>query len=78
MPGQGQEAAPKDNAQAHSASGESVCAQGLWPAVHWVPDLRASARHWRTFDAQVTYLRDIPLAAIDAWINAVYDWSEWR
>ncbi len=53
-------------------------AQRLRPVQHWVPDLRdprvrADLRRQRRSLAQHP-----ENAAIDAWIDAVYDWSEWK
>ncbi len=61
---------------------ERVCArlraQGLRPVQHWVPDLR-NPRVRAAIRSEAALLSQHPEnAAIDDWIGAAYDWSEWR
>lgn len=51
---------------------------GLRPVQHWVPDLRnakvrADLRRQAKLIARQSDSEDI-----DAWIEAAYDWSEWK
>jgi hypothetical protein len=53
-------------------------ALGLRPVQHWVPDLRdpkvrADLRRQAKLIAQQSENEDI-----DDWIEAAYDWSEWK
>jgi len=53
-------------------------ALGLRPVQHWVPDLRdpkvrADLRRQAKLIARQSDNEDI-----DAWIEAAYDWSEWK
>ncbi len=53
-------------------------ALGLRPVQHWVPDLRdpkvrADLRRQAKLIARHSENEDI-----DAWIEAAYDWSEWK
>jgi len=57
---------------------ERLRAQGLRPVQHWVPDLR-DPRIRADIRRQGKLLAKHPgNAEIDAWIDQVYDWSEWR
>jgi hypothetical protein len=61
-----------------SARRARLRAQGLRPVQHWVPDLR-DPRVRADLRRQGRLLAQHPEnAAIDAWIDAMYDWSEWR
>jgi len=52
--------------------------QGLRPVQHWVPDLR-DPRVRADLRRQGRLLSRHPEnAEIDAWIDAAYDWSEWK
>jgi antidote-toxin recognition MazE-like antitoxin len=52
--------------------------QRLRPVQHWVPDLR-DPRVRADLRRQGDLLAQHPEnAAIDAWIDAVHDWSEWK
>ncbi len=64
--------------QRMAARRERLRAQGLRPIQHWVPDLRDPKvrADIRREAAKLTQHPDN--AAIDDWIEAVYDWSEWR
>jgi len=53
-------------------------AQGLRPVQHWVPDLR-DPRVRAEIRREGELLAQHPEnAAIDDWIDAAYDWSEWK
>jgi len=48
------------------------------PVQHWVPDLR-DPRVRAAIRREAALLAQHPEnAAIDDWIDAAYDWSEWR
>ena len=69
---------PKTAQQRMSARRQRLRAQGLRPVQHWVPDLR-NPRVRADLLRQGKLLAQHPEnAAIDAWIDASYDWSEWR
>jgi hypothetical protein len=71
-------ARPKTAQERMSARRKRLRAQGLRPVQYWVPDLRdprvrAAIRH------EVALLPLHPENnTIDDWIDASYDWSEWR
>jgi hypothetical protein len=53
-------------------------AQGLRPVQHWVPDLR-DPRVRASIRREAALLAKHPEnAAIDDWIEAAYDWDEWK
>ncbi|MGA3309489.1 MAG: antitoxin MazE family protein [Xanthobacteraceae bacterium] len=61
-----------------SAHRARLRAQGLRPVQHWVPDLR-DPRVLADIRRQGRLLAQHPENdAIDDWIDAVYDWSEWK
>ncbi len=61
-----------------SARRRRLKAQRLRPVQHWVPDLR-DPRVRAELRREAALLAQHPEnAAIDAWIEAVYDWSEWK
>lgn len=61
-----------------SARRRRLKAQRLRPVQHWVPDLR-DPRVRADLRRQGKLLAQHPEnAEIDAWIDAVYDWSEWK
>jgi hypothetical protein len=61
-----------------SAHRARLRAQGLRPVQHWVPDLR-DPRVLADIRRQGRLLARHPENdAIDDWIDAVYDWSEWK
>lgn len=69
---------PKTPQQRMKSRRQCLRAQGLRPVQHWVPDLR-NPRVRAAIRRQGDLLAKHPEnAAIDAWIEAVYDWSEWR
>jgi hypothetical protein len=69
---------PKTARERMSARRKRLRAQGLRPVQHWVPDVRDPK-------VRADLLRQGNLLAkhpendeIDAWIDANYDWSEWK
>jgi len=69
-------ARPKTARERMSARRKRLRAQGLRPVQHWVPDLR-DPRVRANLRRQGRLLAKHPEnAAIDAWIEAAYDWSE--
>ena len=61
-----------------SARRARLRAKGLRPVQHWVSDLR-NPRVRADLRRQGRLLARHPEnAAIDAWIEAAYDWTEWR
>ena len=69
---------PKTAQERMSARRKRLRAQGLRPVQHWVPDLR-DPRVLADLRRQGRLLVKHPENdAIDAWIEAAYDWSEWK
>jgi hypothetical protein len=69
-------ARPKTARERMSARRKRLRAQGLRPVQHWVPDLR-DPRVRADLCRQGRLLAKHPENdAIDAWIEAAYDWSE--
>jgi len=69
---------PKTARERMSARRKRLRAQGLRPVQYWVPDLR-DPRVRADLRRQGRLLARHPEnAEIDAWIEGVYDWSEWR
>jgi hypothetical protein len=69
---------PKSPKERMSARRKRLRAQGLRPVQHWVPDLR-DPRVRSEIRREAALLAHHPENdAIDDWIDAVYDWSEWR
>jgi Antitoxin MazE-like len=69
---------PKTALQRMRARRKRLRAQGLRPVQFWVPDLR-DPRVRADLRRQGRLLARHPEnAAIDEWIEAVYDFSEWR
>jgi hypothetical protein len=69
---------PKTAKERMSARRKRLHAQGLRPVQHWVPDLRdprVLAAIRREGESLALHPEN---AAIDDWIDANYDWSEWR
>ena len=52
--------------------------QGLRPVQHWVPDVRSARVRADLLRQGKLLSRHKDNAAVDAWIEAAYDWSEWR
>jgi hypothetical protein len=71
-------AKPKTPQQRMQARRERLRAQGLRPVQHWVPDLR-NPKVRADLRRQGRLLAQHPEnAAIDDWIEQIYDFSEWR
>jgi hypothetical protein len=69
---------PKTARERMSARRKRLRAQGLRPVQHWVPDLR-DPRVVAEIRREAALLAKHPdNAAIDDWIDASYDWSEWK
>ncbi len=69
---------PKTARQRMQARRKRLRAQGLRPVQHWAPDLR-DPRVRADLRRQGNLLARHPEnAAIDAWIEQIYDWTEWR
>ncbi len=67
---------PKTPQQRMQARRERLRAQGLRPVQHWVPDLRdPKVRAKLRQDAKLLAQRP-ENDAIDAWVEAIYDWNE--
>ncbi len=69
---------PKTPQERMRARRKRLQAQGLRPVQHWVPDLR-DPRVRADIRREGALLAKHPgNAAIDQWIEDIYDWSEWR
>ena len=78
MPVRSKRMRPKTAKERMSARRKRLRAQGLRPVQHWVPDLR-DPRVCADLLRQGRLLAQHPEnAEIDAWIDANYDWGEWR
>jgi len=78
MPTKPKPTRPKTAQERMSARRKRLRAQGLRPVQHWVPDLR-DPRIRAEIRREAALLASHPENdAIDDWIEAVYDWSEWR
>jgi hypothetical protein len=61
-----------------SARRARLRAQGLRPIQHWVPDLRDPRVRAAIRREAASLAKHPENAVIDAWIDAVYDWDEWK
>jgi hypothetical protein len=52
--------------------------QGLRPVQHWVPDLRDPKVRANLRAEAKLMARHPENGAIDDWIEAAYDWSDWK
>lgn len=78
MPPKLNKSQPKTPRERMNARRNRLRAQGLRPVQYWVPDLR-DPRVRADIRRQGRLLARHPENTdIDAWIEAVYDWSEWR
>jgi len=69
---------PKTAQERMRARRQRLRAEGLRPVQHWVPDLR-DPRVRAEIRREGALLGQHPdNAAIDEWIDAAYDWSEWK
>jgi hypothetical protein len=78
MPTKAKKSRPTTARERMSARRKRLRAQGLRPVQHWVPDLR-DPRVRADLRRQGRLLGRHPENdPIDAWIEAIYDASEWR
>ena len=78
MPPKAKASRPKTARERMSARRKRLRAQGLRPVQHWVPDLR-DPRVLADLRRQGRLLGHHPENdPIDAWIEAIYDTSDWR
>ena len=69
---------PRTATERMSARRKRLRAQGLRPVQYWVPDLR-DPRIRAAIKREAASLANHPdNAAIDEWLDAAYDWSEWK
>jgi hypothetical protein len=69
---------PKTPRERMSTRRKHLRAQGLRPVQHWIPDLR-NPRVLAEIQREAALLAQHPdNAVIDDWIDAAYDWSEWK
>ncbi len=69
---------PKTPRERMSTRRKHLRARGLRPVQHWIPDLR-NPRVLAEVRREAALLAQHPdNAAIDDWIDAAYDWSEWK
>jgi Antitoxin MazE-like len=69
---------PRTAQQRMASRRERLRAQGLRPVQHWVPDLR-DPKVLAEIRRQAKLMAQHPENdAIDAWIEAAYDWSDWK
>ena len=61
-----------------SARRRRLRTQGLRPVQHWVPDLRDPRVRADLLRQGTLLAQHSENAEIDAWIDASYDWSEWK
>jgi len=69
---------PKTAPKGGSARRKRLRAQGLRSVQHWVPDLRDPRVRAAIRREAALLPRHPENAVIDDWIDASYDWSEWR
>lgn len=70
--------APKSAKERMSARRKRLRAQGLRPVQHWVPDIRNPRVRADLLRQGNLLARHSENAEIDAFIEASYDWSEWK
>jgi Protein of unknown function (DUF3018) len=68
---------PKTALERMSARRRRLRAQGLRPVQHWVPDLRDPKVRAELRREAALLAQHPENDAIDAFIDAAYDWSEW-
>jgi len=61
-----------------SARRKRLRAQGLRPVQHWVPDVRDPKVRADLLRQGRLLGKHPENAEIDAWIDANYDWNEWK
>jgi hypothetical protein len=69
---------PRTPQQRMAARRERLRAQGLRPVQHWMPDLRDPKVRADICRQAKLMARHPENDAIDAWIEAAYDWSDWK
>ena len=69
---------PRTPQQRMAARRDRLRAQGLRPVQHWVPDVRNPKVRADLRRQAKLMARHPENAAVDAWIEAVYDWSDWK
>jgi hypothetical protein len=69
---------PKTPSERMAARRKRLRAQGLRPVQHWVPDLRDPQVRADLLRQGRLLAQHPENAAIDEWIDTIYDWSEWR
>jgi Protein of unknown function (DUF3018) len=69
---------PKTARERMSARRKRLRAQGLRPVQHWVPDVRDPRVRADLLRQGRLLARHPENTEIDAWIDANYDWSEWK
>jgi len=57
---------------------ERLRRRGLRPVQHWVPDLRDPRVRAQIRREAALLPRHPDNAAVDDWIDAAFDWGEWR
>ena len=78
MPAKPKTLRPKTARERMSARRRRLRAKGLRPVQHWVPDVRDPRVRADLLRQGSLLGRHPEHDAIDAWIEAVYDTSEWR
>ena len=69
---------PRTASERMRARRERLRRQGLRPVQHWVPDLRDPKVRADLRRQGRLLARHPENAEVDAWIEQVYDWTEWR
>ena len=69
---------PKTAQERMRARRQRLQAQGLRPVQFWVPDLRNPRVRAEIRREGALLAKHPENAAIDQWIEDIYDWSEWR
>jgi hypothetical protein len=69
---------PKSAQERMNARRARLRARGLRPVQHWVPDLRDPKIRAAIRREAALLARHPQNDAIDDWIDAAYDWSEWK
>jgi hypothetical protein len=78
MPAKPKRTRPKTARERMSVHRQRLRARGLRPVQHWVPDLRDPRVRADLLRQGKLLGRHPENSEIDAWIEAAYDWSEWK
>jgi hypothetical protein len=78
MPAKPKQRTLKTPQQRKTARRARLRAEGLRPVQHWVPDLRDPKVRADLRRQAKLLARPVESGALDAWIEQVYDWNEWR